>query len=47
MPSLLRFLVVIAILAGLVYGAMWALVTYFQPVPREMTQPVPLNQPKK
>ncbi|RFB78692.1 histidine kinase [Methylovirgula sp. 4M-Z18] len=47
MPSLLRFLAVIAILAGLVYGAMWALATYVQPEQREMTQPVPLTQPKK
>jgi hypothetical protein len=46
-PSLLRFLTVIAILAGLVYGAMWALATYVQPVEREMTQPVQLSPPKK
>ena len=41
MPSLFRFLAVIAILAGLVYGAMVALVTFVQVQPREMTQTIP------
>ncbi len=49
MPSLIRFLTVVAVLAALVYGAMLALVTYVQPVPRPMEQAVPaarLNPPK-
>lgn len=41
MPSLIRFLVVVAVLAGLVWGAMVALVTFVEPQPREMTQTVP------
>lgn len=40
MPSLIRFLVIAAVLAGLVYGGMIALVTFVEPQPREMTQPI-------
>jgi hypothetical protein len=40
-PSLLRFLTVVAILAGLVYGGMVALVNYVEPRPREMTVRIP------
>ena len=43
MPSLIRFLLVVAILAGLVWGAMLALVTFVQPQPRQMTQVVPAS----
>ncbi len=49
MPSLVRFLIVIAALAGLAYGAMLALVTFVEPVTRPMEQAVPpakLNPPK-
>lgn len=41
MPSLLRFLVVSAILAGAVYGGMVALVNSVEPRPREMTVRIP------
>lgn len=41
MPSLFRFLMIVAILAALVYGAMIALVTFVQPQEREITQTVP------
>ncbi len=41
MPSLIRFLLVIAILAGAVFGAMVALVTFVQPEPREIIQTIP------
>lgn len=47
MPSLIRFLVIVAILAGLVYGGMWALVTFVEPQPREMTQTLPANKLNK
>jgi len=40
-PSLFRFLFVIGLIAGLVYGAMIALVTFVEPQPREMTQTIP------
>ena len=41
MPSLFRFLFVVAVIVGLVYGAMVALVTYVKVQPREMTQTIP------
>ncbi len=41
MPSLLRFLFIIAVLALLVYGGMIALVTFVEPQPREMSQTIP------
>ncbi|MDE2364124.1 MAG: histidine kinase [Hyphomicrobiales bacterium] len=44
MPSLFRFLVTVAVLAGAVYGAMWAVATYVEPQPREMSQVVPANR---
>ena len=44
MPSLIRFLVVVAVLAGLVWGAMIALVTFVEPQPREMTQSIPSSR---
>ena len=40
-PTLFRFLFVIAILAGLVYAAMFALATLVEPEPREMTITLP------
>ncbi|WP_193174706.1 histidine kinase [Oricola nitratireducens] len=44
MPSLIRFLVTIGILAGMVYAGMWALVFYVQPVPREMQVRIPADK---
>jgi hypothetical protein len=40
-PSLIRFLIIAGILAGLAYGGMIALVTFVEPQPREMTQTIP------
>ena len=40
-PSLLRFLLVVAILAGLGYAGIWALATMVEPVQRETTFVVP------
>jgi hypothetical protein len=40
-PTLFRFLVITAILGGLVWGGMIALVTYVDPEPREITVTVP------
>lgn len=37
MPSLFRFLTVVAVLGGLGYGAIWALANFVEPAPREMT----------
>jgi len=41
-PSLFRFLVIVAALAGLVYGGMIALVANVKVQPREMSQIVTL-----
>jgi len=41
MPSLFRVLLVVAIVCGLGYGAMFALVTLVDPKPREITVTVP------
>ena len=43
-PSLLRFLLWIGILAALGYGGMLALVTFVEPQQREMTTTVPANR---
>jgi hypothetical protein len=37
MPSLFRFLTVVAVIAGVVYGAIFALANFVNPKPREMT----------
>lgn len=44
MPSLIRFIVTIGIFAGLIYGAMFALVAYVEPNPREMSERVPTDK---
>ncbi len=41
MPTLFRFLVVVAVLAGLAFAAMFALATLVEPEPREMTVTIP------
>ena len=41
MPTLFRFLAFLAIVGGLVYGGMIALVSFVQPEPREMVEIVP------
>ncbi|BGE86786.1 MULTISPECIES: hypothetical protein [Methylosinus] len=40
LPSLIRFLVIVAVLAGLAYAAMLAIVATVTPQPREMTQTI-------
>ena len=44
MPTLFRFLVIIGVLVGIVYGAMFALVTFVEPRKGEMTVRVPLDK---
>jgi hypothetical protein len=41
MPSLFRFLAVVGILGGLIYGGIFALATFVQPKPREMSVTIP------
>ncbi len=43
-PTLFRFLFVVAILAGLGFAAMFALATLVNPEPREITVPVPTQR---
>lgn len=47
MPSLLRFLAIVAAIVALVYGAMVAIVTAVQPQPREMTYTIPAQRLNK
>lgn len=44
MPTLFRFLTVLAMLAGLAYGAMYALVFYVEPKTGEMTVRIPAER---
>ncbi|HVL73793.1 MAG TPA: histidine kinase [Beijerinckiaceae bacterium] len=44
MPTLFRFLFVLAILAGIGFAAMFALATLVDPEPREMTTPIPATR---
>lgn len=41
MPSLIRFLAVIGIIAGIVYAGLWVLAHFVEPHPREMTVTIP------
>ena len=41
MPSLFRILLVLCVLAGAAYGAMYALAYWYNPKPREITVSVP------
>ena len=41
MPSLLRFLAIIAILVCAIYGGLYALAHFVQPKPREISVSVP------
>ena len=41
MPTLFRLLTILAVLAGLVYGSMYALVLYVEPNMGEMTVRIP------
>jgi hypothetical protein len=44
MPSLIRLLVVLGILSGFAYGAVFALATLVQPKPREITVTIPQDR---
>lgn len=41
MPSLFRFLAVIAVLCALVYAGLYSLAHFVQPKPREITVSIP------
>jgi hypothetical protein len=44
LPTLFRFLLLVAVLAGLGFAAMFALATFVKPDPREITVPVPTSR---
>ena len=44
MPTLFRFLAVVAILGGVAFAAMFALATFVEPEPREMTHTIPASK---
>jgi hypothetical protein len=44
MPTLVRFLATLAVLAGLGYGAMFALATFVQPRQGELTVRIPADR---
>ena len=41
MPSLFRFLTIVAVIGGVIYGGMYALANFVTPKPREMTISIP------
>jgi hypothetical protein len=41
MPSLFRFLAFIGLAGGIIYGGMFALAQFYDPVPREITVSIP------
>jgi len=44
MPSLLRLLMVLGLLGGFAYGAMFALANFVQPKQREMSITIPASK---
>lgn len=44
MPTLFRFVMTLAVLAGIVYGAMFALVMFVEPKQAELSVKVPLDR---
>jgi len=44
MPTLFRFLVTLGLLAGIAYGAMYALVVYVEPKQSEMSVRIPADK---
>lgn len=46
MPSLVRFLTILVVVAACVYAAMFALATLVEPRQTEMSEPIELNVPE-
>jgi hypothetical protein len=44
MPSLFRFLTVVGIIAGVIYGVIFALANFVSPKSREMTVTIPADK---
>ena len=41
MPTLIRFVILLALIAALIFGAMVALTVFVEPNPREMSERIP------
>ena len=41
MPSLFRFLFVLGLLAAVTFGGLFVMAEFFEPQPKEISQPVP------
>ena len=44
MPSLFRFLTVVAVIGGVVYGVLFSLANFVDPKPREMSVTIPADR---
>jgi hypothetical protein len=44
MPSLFRFLTVVAVIGGIIYGIIFALANFVTPRPREMSVSIPADR---
>jgi phage shock protein PspC (stress-responsive transcriptional regulator) len=44
MPTLFRFLVILAVIAGTIYGIMYSLANFVEPREREVTVRIPSEQ---
>lgn len=44
MPSLFRFLIVVGLIGGMVWGGMQALVAFVEPQQRDMSQTLPASR---
>ncbi len=44
MPTVFRFLIIVAVLAGIAFAGMFALATLIEPQPREMTVTIPSSR---
>lgn len=44
MPTLFRFLSVVAVIGGIIYGTIFALANFVNPKPREMTVSIPADK---
>ena len=44
MPSLIKFIVVVGVIGGVVYGGVWSLAHLIEPKPREMTITIPQDR---
>lgn len=47
MPSLFRFLTIVAVIGGVIYGAIFALANFVSPKTREMTVTIPADRFQK